>query len=64
MEIIVTKGMLDVMMVAGAIFGVCAAGFVGYSEVQRRRGRRQKAQLRDARSGKTRNGSRSRGKRR
>ena len=28
------------------------------------RGRRQKAQLRDARSGKTRNGSRSRGKRR
>jgi hypothetical protein len=40
MNLVVTDEMRDVTVLVGVIFGIIAAGFIAYGEVQRRRGRK------------------------
>jgi hypothetical protein len=39
MNLVVTDEMRDLTVLVGVIFGIIAAGFIAYGEVQRRRGR-------------------------
>jgi hypothetical protein len=54
----VPEGVLDVVMIAAAIFAVCAAGVVGYWELERRRISRQRKQNRHPRASDSRSGRR------
>lgn len=38
MNFVITDGMVDLTVLVGIIFGILAAGFIAYGEVQRRRG--------------------------
>ena len=62
MTVVVTKDVLDMLMVAAAIFAVCAAGAVGYWELERRRIRRQRKQDRHPGPSSSRAGRRTRKK--
>jgi hypothetical protein len=62
MTVIVPEGVLDVVMIAAAIFAVCATGVVVYWEVARRRIRREQRQNRHPGSSGSRSGRRSRKK--
>lgn len=42
MNFVVTDEMVDLTVLVGVIFGVIAAGFIAYGEVQRRRGRKSR----------------------
>jgi len=40
MNFVVTDEMVDLTVLVGVIFGIIAAGFIAYGEIQRRRGRK------------------------
>lgn len=40
MKFVVTDGMVDLTVIVGVIFGILAAGFIAYGEIQRRQNRK------------------------
>lgn len=49
MNFVVTDEMVDLTVFVGVIFGVLAAGFIAYGEIQRRRARKGRPKGIDAR---------------
>ena len=49
MNLVVTDEMVDLAVVVGLIFGILAAAFIAYGEIQRRRGRKGRTKGIDAR---------------
>jgi hypothetical protein len=49
MNLVVTDEMQDLTVLVGVIFGIIAAGFIGYGEVQRRRGRKSRTKATNTR---------------
>lgn len=58
MNFVVTDQMVDVTVLVGVIFGILAAGFIVYGEIQRRRNRtkRSKGANRRGRAGPNKGG--------
>jgi hypothetical protein len=42
MNFVVTDKMVDLTVLVGVIFGILAAGFIAYGEIQQRRGRKSR----------------------